>query len=56
MLHGQAAKAKLSPEQTQGMIKFAVRRPCDNAESIVRDGLSTVGLSPKTNPLLVSQP
>ena len=54
VLPGQNARTKLSPEQTQGMIRFAVRKPADNAESIFRDGLSTTGLSSKTNPLLVS--
>lgn len=54
VLPGQIARTKLSPEQTQSMIRFAVRKPCDNAESILRDGLSTVGLSAATNPRLVS--
>ena len=51
---GQACNSKLSPQQTQQMIRFAVRRPGDNAESIATDGYSTAGLAPQTNKLLVS--
>lgn len=53
VLPGQNANTKLSPEQTQKMISFAVRKPWANAESIVRNGLNTAGLSAQTNPLLV---
>lgn len=53
---GQAAKAKLSPSQTQGMIRFAVRKPADNARSIVTQGLKASGLDPATNALLVRLP
>lgn len=55
VLPGQNARTKLSPEQTQGMIRFAVRKPCDNAESILHAGLAPAGLSARTNPLLVSR-
>ncbi|KAK6950714.1 hypothetical protein Daesc_007239 [Daldinia eschscholtzii] len=34
------------------MIRFAVRKPVDNALSIVEKGRQTAGLSPDTNPLL----
>lgn len=54
VLPGQSAMAKLSGDQTRSMIKFAVRGPWLNAESIVNDGLRTGGLSSQTNPLLVS--
>lgn len=54
VLPGQSAMAKLSGDQTRNMIKFAVRGPWLNAESIVKDGLPTGGLSTETNPLLVS--
>lgn len=54
VLPGQSAMAKLSGDQTRNMIKFAVRGPWLNAESIVKDGLLTGGLSTATNPLLVS--
>lgn len=53
---GQSAMAKLSGDQTRNMIRFAVRGPWMNAESIVNDGFSTAGLSGSTNPLLVSSP
>lgn len=54
VLPGQSAMAKLSGDQTRNMIRFAVRGPWLNAESIVNDGLLTGGLSTQTNPLLVS--
>lgn len=54
VLPGQSAMSKLSGDQTRDMIRFAVRRPWLNAESIVNDGLRTGGLSTQTNPLLVS--
>jgi hypothetical protein len=53
VLPGQPANHKLSPMQTQNMIQFAVRRPAENATSIVTQGHKTVGLSADTNPLLV---
>jgi len=53
VIPGQMAKAKPSPAQTQQMIRFAVRRPWENAGSVVDDGLQAVGLSPRTNVLLV---
>lgn len=52
VLPGQSAMAKLSGDQTRNMIRFAVRGPWLNAESIVNDGLRTGGLSSQTNPLL----
>jgi hypothetical protein len=52
VLPGQSADSKLDPGQTQQMIRFAVRKPADNANSIVHEGLSLVGLS-HTNILLV---
>lgn len=54
VLPGQSAMAKLSGDQTRNMIRFAVRGPWLNAESIVNQGLQTGGLSTQTNPLLVS--
>ncbi len=54
VMSGQAAKTKLSPAQTQEMIRFAVRKPWENANWIVKDGIPTTGLSSQTNPLLVS--
>jgi hypothetical protein len=52
---GQSADSKLDPGQTQQMIRFTVRKPADNANSIVHEGLSIVGLS-NTNVLLVTSP
>lgn len=52
VLPGQSADAKLDPGQTQQMIRFAVRKPGANAESIVNEGLSIVGLK-GNNVLLV---
>ncbi|KAF3480882.1 argonaute [Arthroderma uncinatum] len=40
---GQAIKSKLSPAQTQRMISFAVRRPKENAQSIVESGAEIIG-------------
>jgi len=50
---GQEANAKLDTSQVQQMIRFAVRKPADNANLIVHEGLSLVGLS-STNVLLVT--
>ncbi|KAI5854508.1 eukaryotic translation initiation factor 2C 2 [Durotheca rogersii] len=52
VLPGQPAKTKLGPAETQNMIRFAVRRPVENARSIVMKGRHTSGLSPDTNPRL----
>ncbi|KAF2491439.1 putative RNA interference and gene silencing protein [Lophium mytilinum] len=54
VMPGQNSKAKLDANQTAQMIRFAVRRPGDNATSIVQHGLETAGLSPHTNPLLTN--
>ncbi|KAL6691521.1 Piwi domain-containing protein [Trichoderma pleuroticola] len=54
MLPGQPSNTQLSTAQAQQMIRFAVRKPFDNATSIVTKGLKTAGLSSETNPLLVS--
>lgn len=50
---GQTANSKLDPNQTQQMIRFAVRKPAANANSIVDEGLGIVGLS-GANVLLVN--
>ncbi|KAL7622750.1 hypothetical protein AAE478_006428 [Parahypoxylon ruwenzoriense] len=52
VLQGQPANTKLDREQTRNMIYFAVRRPIENARSIVANGRQTAGLSLDTNPLL----
>ncbi|KAF2021031.1 Piwi-domain-containing protein [Aaosphaeria arxii CBS 175.79] len=46
ILPGQLARRLLSGKQTSEMIKFAARRPVDNAESIVRDGLQVTKIMP----------
>lgn len=43
---GQPAGAKLSSVQTQQMIRFAVRRPAQNAQSIVTSGGRLLGFDP----------
>ena len=53
---GQPYRAKLDGDQTTEMIAFAVRKPSQNAESIVTQGFETVGLSSQTNPIIVSHP
>jgi len=53
VMPGQSANSKLDPDQTKEMIRFAVRTPADNANSIVNQGLNIIGLS-STNVLLVT--
>lgn len=47
VLPGQNIKRRLSPEQTQSMIRFACRGPDQNALSIVSDGKAVLGLDNK---------
>lgn len=54
VLPGQASNSKLDPSQTQQMIRFAVKRPAENATFIVSKGLQATGLSSEVNSLLVS--
>ena len=49
---GQSSNSKLDPNQTQQMIRFAVRKPWDNASSITMNGPKTVGLLPTDNATL----
>lgn len=53
MVAGQPYKHLLDPDQTAKMIKFAVRKPHMNAESIVAKGFQTIGIDAKQNPTLV---
>ncbi len=53
VLPGQVARAKLTGVQTSEMIKFAVRKPYQNAQSITSSGQRTLGLSSQ-NATLVS--
>jgi eukaryotic translation initiation factor 2C len=50
---GQPYGSKLSPAQTQQMINYAVRKPWDNASSILNQGIATVGLDVNTNAIMV---
>lgn len=52
VLPGQPSNSKLDPSQTQQMIRFAVKRPAENATFIVSRGLQTAGLSSGVNSLL----
>lgn len=51
---GQTIERRLSPEQTAEMIKFACRKPYDNADSIIRDGKKVLAWT--GNSTLVSLP
>jgi len=53
VMPGQNSQSKLDPAQTQQMIRFAVRKPWENANSITQEGLPTVGLLPQANVNLV---
>lgn len=44
VIPGQPSKRVLSPNQTSQMIRFAARRPHQNAESIVKQGLAVLGI------------
>ena len=52
VLPGQPSRSKLSSGQTQKMIRFAVRKPVENANSIVSSGVQLLGFDP-TNSTLV---
>jgi len=52
VLPGQSFKGKLLDEQTREMITYACRRPKQNAESIVGEGLSILGLKPPSQLLV----
>ncbi|KAJ9381429.1 hypothetical protein DTO063F5_6175 [Paecilomyces variotii] len=54
VIPGQPSKAKLTPEQTRGMINFAVRKPAENAKSIVTKGASVLGVTPRMNETLTA--
>lgn len=45
VMPGQNSQSKLDPHQTQKMIRFAVRKPWENKNSIDHEGLGTIGLS-----------
>lgn len=54
ILPGQLAKRLLLGPQTSEMIRFAARRPNQNAESIVGDGKKVTGIEPVANGLNTS--
>ncbi|KAJ4287638.1 hypothetical protein N0V90_012341 [Kalmusia sp. IMI 367209] len=54
VIQGQPTKSTLNVTQTQQMIQYAVRKPWENAGSILQEGIRTVGLDEKTNGLLLS--
>lgn len=54
MLDGQVSDSSLSPGETDRMMRFAARRPPENAKSIVGEGSNVVGLLPPANRSLVS--
>ncbi|KAJ9601979.1 hypothetical protein H2200_013538 [Cladophialophora chaetospira] len=47
---GQPFKAELLPSQTQSMIRFAVRKPANNAQSLVNEGVRMIMLNQTPNP------
>ena len=47
-------RKELSPEQTKNMIRFAVRKPADNARSLVQEGVALLNLNQSANPTHVS--
>jgi len=51
VLPGQLAKRLLQGSQTTAMIKFAARRPHENAQSIMNDGLKVTKINPISNGL-----
>ena len=53
VMPGQNSQSKLGPGQTQQMMRFAVRKPWENVNSITQEGLENVGLLPQTNVKLV---
>ncbi len=53
VMPGQPSTRSLTGYQTASMIKYAVRRPAENAESIVNQSLLTLGLEPSLNQRLV---
>ena len=52
VMNGQISTLKLDTAQTKNMIKFAVRDPKLNADSIIRKGFDTLGF--KDNDTLVA--
>jgi hypothetical protein len=53
VIPGQPVKTKLLPAEQDAMIKFACRKPAENATSIITSGRELLAL--KDNKLLVSR-
>ncbi|KAF2651296.1 Piwi-domain-containing protein [Lophiostoma macrostomum CBS 122681] len=53
VLPGQLARRLLQGDQTRNMIAFAARRPFENAQSIVNDGLQVTKINPVSQGLNV---
>jgi eukaryotic translation initiation factor 2C len=51
---GQPYGTRLTPDQTQQMLRFAVRKPAQNARSIAIGGARVLGIQPPKNNVLVS--
>lgn len=52
VIKGQPYRGRLSPNQTQQMISFAVRKPRANARSIVNEGYQMINMEQASNPTL----
>ncbi|KAH0536301.1 hypothetical protein FGG08_006816 [Glutinoglossum americanum] len=48
-LPAQVSKATLSGESTEAMMRFAARKPWENAQSIIGEGSTVIGLLPPAN-------
>ncbi|KAI9766392.1 MAG: hypothetical protein M1839_004912 [Geoglossum umbratile] len=49
VVSGQPSKAKLSGASTDAMMRFAARKPFENAPSIIGEGGTVIGLHPPAN-------
>lgn len=56
VLPGQRCRSNLSTSQAQLMIRYAVRKPAQNAQSIVLEGLQVSGIHPPSNTLVSQVP
>lgn len=54
VVDGQSSRKKLSPGATNRMMRFAARKPPENARSIVGEGSNVIGLLPPASATLVS--
>ena len=54
VMPGQSSQSKLDSNQAREMIAFAVKKPYENADFILKESPSVVGLSPDINVKMVS--